>query len=227
MWGVYNNSQLNTAFITKVTYTIALYHVSWMFPDLHITLYASTFVSRVIWEHPLARESDHVTVIIMWTATWEKVPPNMCAQRRLRSACTSAQSHQSSLSAWRNFTSLTIHIAPRKVSDQAARMRRLIRLFPGRTVEGTFSDVACSSYLFLFFILITYGSVEEWESICTRMIVLSGTLLLQSRLAFYFCIGLGISVEPVTVRYRFSRMLAEILVMSSEKDFPVHPVHPA
>ena len=38
-----------------------------------------------------------------------------------------------SLSAWRNFASLAIQIAPSEDSDQTARMRRLIWIFAGRT----------------------------------------------------------------------------------------------
>ena len=57
----------------------------------------------------------------------------MCAQRRLRSACASAQSDQSSLSAWRNFASLAIQNPPSEDSDQTAQMRRLIWIFSVRT----------------------------------------------------------------------------------------------
>ena len=34
-------------------------------------------------------------IIIIWTASWETVPSDMCTQRRLRSDCASAQSDQS------------------------------------------------------------------------------------------------------------------------------------
>ena len=51
--------------------------------------------------------------------------PTKClwAQRRLRSACTSAQSDQSSLSAWRRFGSLATHWAHSEDSYQTGRMQ--------------------------------------------------------------------------------------------------------
>ena len=50
---------------------------------------------------------------------------------------------ESSLSAWRNFTSLAIQNAHSEDSDQTTRMRRLIWIFTGRSCsEGRFSDVA-------------------------------------------------------------------------------------
>ena len=58
----------------------------------------------------------------------------VCAQRRPRSAWTSAQSDQSSLSAWRNLRSLATHWAHNEDSDQTVWMPRLIWVFAGRTV---------------------------------------------------------------------------------------------
>ena len=57
----------------------------------------------------------------------------MCSQRRLRSAWASAQSDQSSLSAWRKLGSLASHWAHSEDSDQTGRMPRLIWVFAGRT----------------------------------------------------------------------------------------------
>ena len=76
------------------------------------------------------------------TETWEKCtfwhvrPTKILITLRMRtvwsvSAC--AQS-ESSLSAWRNFASLTIPNAPSEDSDQTARLRSLIRIFAGRTL---------------------------------------------------------------------------------------------
>ena len=48
-------------------------------------------------------------------STWANVPSDMCAQRRLESACSSAQSDQSSLSAWRNFHPWLSTIHPVKI----------------------------------------------------------------------------------------------------------------
>ena len=58
----------------------------------------------------------------------------LCAQRRLRSAWASAQSDQSSLSAWRSIWSLATHWAHSEDSDQTGRMPRLIWVFAGRTL---------------------------------------------------------------------------------------------
>ena len=56
----------------------------------------------------------------------------MCVQQKLRSACASAQSDQSSLSAWRNSGLLAMHRAPSEDSDQPAHPRRLIWVFAWR-----------------------------------------------------------------------------------------------
>ena len=58
----------------------------------------------------------------------------LCAQRRLRSAWASAQSDQSSLSAWRKLGSLATHWTHSEDTDQTGRMPRLIWVFTGRTV---------------------------------------------------------------------------------------------
>ena len=65
--------------------------------------------------------------------TSESLPSDMCAQRRLKSACASVQSDQSSFSAKRNFASLAIQSASSENSDQTVPMRRLVWLFTGRT----------------------------------------------------------------------------------------------
>ena len=46
---------------------------------------------------------------------WENVPFHMCAQRRLKSACASAQSDQPSLSAWRTLHPLLSKMHPVKI----------------------------------------------------------------------------------------------------------------
>ena len=57
----------------------------------------------------------------------------LCAQRRLRSAWASAQSDQSSLSAWRKLGSLATHWAHSEDSDLTGWMPRLIWVFAGWT----------------------------------------------------------------------------------------------
>ena len=72
-------------------------------------------------------------LICIWAVTWQNQQIGMCAQRRLRSAWASAQSDQSSLSAWRKLRSLATHWAHREDSDQSGRMPRLNWVFAGRT----------------------------------------------------------------------------------------------
>ena len=59
---------------------------------------------------------------ITWAATCENVPSDKCTQLRLKSACISMQSDQSSLSTWKNFASLAIQDAPSEDSDPIAQM---------------------------------------------------------------------------------------------------------
>ena len=65
--------------------------------------------------------------------TPENIPSDMCTQRRLKSACASAQSDQSLCSPLEE----TLHPWQAKMhredSDQTARMRRLIWIFSGNT----------------------------------------------------------------------------------------------
>ena len=58
----------------------------------------------------------------------------VCDQRRLRSAWASAQSDQSSLSAWRNIGALAKHWAHSGDSDKTGRMPRLMWVFAGCTL---------------------------------------------------------------------------------------------
>ena len=68
---------------------------------------------------------------------WAAVRPirqnDLCAQRRLRSAWTSALSDQSSLSAWSNIRSSATHCVHCEYSDQTGRMPWSIWVFAGRT----------------------------------------------------------------------------------------------
>ena len=52
----------------------------------------------------------------IWAVTWQTQQNGMCAQQKLRSAWASAQSDQSSLSAWRKLESLVTHWAHREDS---------------------------------------------------------------------------------------------------------------
>ena len=70
---------------------------------------------------------------LKWAASWRNQQSGMCAQHRLRSAWASAQSDQSSLSAWRKLGSLATHWAHSEDSDQTERMPRLIWVFAGHT----------------------------------------------------------------------------------------------
>ena len=76
-----------------------------------------------------------------------------CAKRSLRSAWVSAQTDQSSMSAWRKLGSLANHWAHSEDSDQTGRMPRLIWVFAGRT---------CHFICFVMRWLILWGG--EWGS---------------------------------------------------------------
>ena len=70
----------------------------------------------------------------IWVATPENVPSHMCAQRRLRSACTFAQSDQNLLGLLWIAKDEKLH-ADNEDSDLTARMRRLIWVFVGSTCQ--------------------------------------------------------------------------------------------
>ena len=78
-----------------------------------------------------------------WAASWLNQQNGMCIQWRLRSTWASAQSDQSSLSAWRKLGSFATHWAHSEVSDQTGWMPRLIRVFAGRTVTVILFVLSC------------------------------------------------------------------------------------
>ena len=65
----------------------------------------------------------------IWATAWQNQQNGICTQRRLRSAGASAQSDQSSLSAWRNLWSLATHWTHSEGSDQTG----LIWVLSGHT----------------------------------------------------------------------------------------------
>ena len=77
----------------------------------------------------------------------------VCVQRRFRSAWASAQSDQSSLSAWRKLGSLATHWAHSEDSDQTGRMPWLIWVFAGCTV--TLLVLSCCSSFVLSMLIST------------------------------------------------------------------------
>ena len=76
----------------------------------------------------------------------------MCAQQNLISAWASAQSDQSSLSAWRKLQSLATNWAQSEDSDHTGRMPRLIWVFAGRTCHIVCFVVTQLLYFCMFFI---------------------------------------------------------------------------
>ena len=78
--------------------------------------------------------SVKLSEIMIRAMTWQNQPNGFCAQRRPRSAWASAQSDQSSLSAWRKLESSAIHWAHSEDSDQTGWMPRLIWVFAGHTL---------------------------------------------------------------------------------------------
>ena len=100
----------------------------------------------------------------IWAASWQNQPNGLCAQRRLRSAWASAQSDQSSLSAWRKLGSLTTHWMHREYSDQTGWMPRLIWVFAGRTghfVGFVMRWLICRTIMLWFTV--------SWFCSCTRL----------------------------------------------------------
>ena len=69
-----------------------------------------------------------------WATTWQNQQTDMCAQRRLRSACASTQSDQILLFPWRSIGSLATHWVHSEDSDQTGWMPRLIWVFARRIV---------------------------------------------------------------------------------------------
>ena len=68
---------------------------------------------------------------VIWAAAWQNQQNDLCRSAKLRSAWASAQSDQSSLSAWRNIGPLTTYWAHSE-TDQTERMPRLVWVFSWR-----------------------------------------------------------------------------------------------
>ena len=96
---------------------IPLKYSSFLNVCVHLFVYKWT-----LWKLQVSRDMKKTT--IKW----------LCAQRRLRSAWSSTQSGQSSLSAWRNLGPLATHWVYSEDSDQTGRMPRLIWVFTGHTL---------------------------------------------------------------------------------------------
>ena len=142
-------------------------------------------------------------------ASWQNQQNGMCAQRRLRSAWASAQSDQSSLSAWRKLGSLATHWAHSEDSDQTGRMSRLIWVFSGRTVIllvlswgglswsviGTVSNLIATCHIF------QYLQPE------LLMQTASGKLIRYSQLAqsyYHLCLGADFLNTSLFTRQTFT-----------------------
>ena len=72
--------------------------ILWWPTEGDILLRIFPWIQNVIWKK-----------FLNWTAAWQNQQNDLCAQRRLRSALASAQSDQSSQSAWRNLGSLATY----------------------------------------------------------------------------------------------------------------------
>ena len=68
---------------------------------------------------------------LICAATWENVPSDVCAQRRLKPACHSLI--RVFVVCMKTVASLPIRSAPSENSDQTARRHRLFWIFAGRT----------------------------------------------------------------------------------------------
>ena len=91
----------------------------------------------------------------VWAKTWENVPFDVCTQRRLTSACASAQSDQSIRCPHEET------LQPSADSDQTARMCRLIWIFAGRT---------CPKVRFLMLRLISEKAHADTEGMPVRRV---------------------------------------------------------
>ena len=76
----------------------------------------------------LVLPSSQRSINMKWVTSWQNQQNGMCAQWRLRSAWASAQSNQSSLSAWRKLGSLATYWAHSEDSDQTGRLPRLAQM---------------------------------------------------------------------------------------------------
>ena len=65
--------------------------------------------------HCLPRPVWKYRIVAIWAAAWQNQQNGMCAQQRLRLAWASAQSDQSSLSAWRKLGPLATHCAQQRL----------------------------------------------------------------------------------------------------------------
>ena len=95
----------------------------------------------------------HSANFIVWDTTWENVPYDMCAQRRLKSACAFAQ------------------------SDQSLRCSHEETLYPwlskicSRKILIRFSECPCSNFFFgggglfffFFFLLFRHSDLAVWS----------------------------------------------------------------
>ena len=94
--------------------------------------------------------------IVLWNNIMRcivrKRTSEMCAQRRLISACAWIES---SLSAWRNFPPLAVWNVLNEDSDHTARIRRLIWIFAGCTVyRYVFSRFGSTTTIMIIIIII-------------------------------------------------------------------------
>ena len=96
-------------------------------------LYGTLGTGMLIWQEDPGGDEELQPMYLKWAAAWQNQQNDLCTQRRLRSAWASAQSDQSSVSAWRKLGSLATYWAYSKDSDQTGQMPRLIWVFAGRT----------------------------------------------------------------------------------------------
>ena len=96
-------------------------------------------------------------------------PFDICTKRRLKSACASMQSHQSSLSAWGKFASLSKQNTPSEDVAQTAREYIGWSESPDQTVQicrliWIFAGCTCSKDLFLTFLLRSWWNwTKIWD----------------------------------------------------------------
>ena len=83
--------------------------------------------------------TDTVILELTWAVTWDNVPSDMCAKRRLKPDCASMQPYESSLLAWRNFAFLAYpHCAQRWYWSVCAGWSGP---WLGEHLQGTIADI--------------------------------------------------------------------------------------
>ena len=135
---------------------------------------------------------------LSWAVTRQNQQNDFCGHRRLRPAWESAQSDQSSLSAWRIIGSLATHKGHSKDSDQTGRMPRLIWVFAGHR-SMLFCWFCCVAAQFMNH-LPSQKSIPDLRCVCVYIYVCAcvGTCVrAPCHGHFHIIWGYGVLLDPL------------------------------